>query len=295
MLASFQEHQVAARHFAPSTGYGYDDIGRDTLDLVFAGAVQAEAALVRPHFVNGTHAIFLALAGLAEPGDQILAITGRPYDTLEEAIGIRGNAPQSLRRFGIGFEQVPLRTDGEIDLDTVMQLLQERPRRIVYVQRSRGYGWRNSLRPDQMQKAFSQIMACAPDSVIVVDNCYGEFTCAQEPNAFGAHILAGSLIKNPGGGLAPTGGYVAGRADLVERIAQRLTVPGMGREVGSYAGDYRRFTRDCFWRLTPWHSASKAQCCLRGCLNALAWRPCQPVLRCDPTSFSRYVFRAQNS
>lgn len=246
VLASFQEHQVAARHFAPSTGYGYDDIGRDTLDLVFAGAVQAEAALVRPHFVNGTHAIFLALAGLAEPGDQILAITGRPYDTLEEAIGIRGNAPQSLRRFGIGFEQVPLRTDGEIDLDTVMQLLQERPRRIVYVQRSRGYGWRNSLRPDQMQKAFSQIMACTPDSVIVVDNCYGEFTCAQEPTAFGAHILAGSLIKNPGGGLAPTGGYVAGRADLVERIAQRLTVPGMGREVGSYAGDYRPFYQGLF-------------------------------------------------
>ena len=246
VLEAFQEHQVAARHFAPSTGYGYDDIGRDTLDLVFAGAVQAEAALVRPQFVNGTHAIFLALAGLAEPGDQILAITGRPYDTLEEAIGIRGDAPQSLRRFGIGFEQVPLRTDGEIDLDAVVQLLQERPRRIVYVQRSRGYGWRNSLSPAQMQNAFAQIAACAPGSVIVVDNCYGEFTCAQEPTALGAHILAGSLIKNPGGGLAPTGGYVAGRADLVERIAQRLTVPGMGREVGSYAGDYRPFYQGLF-------------------------------------------------
>lgn len=246
ILEAFQVHQVAARHFAPSTGYGYDDIGRDTLDLLFADALQTEAALVRPQFANGTHAIFTALAGLAEPGDRILSITGRPYDTLEEAIGIRGDAPQSLSRFGISFEQIPLLKDGAIDLEAMTRALLGQTARIVYVQRSRGYGWRPSLEPQHMREAFEAVAACAPEAVIVVDNCYGEFTCAQEPTAFGAHILAGSLIKNPGGGLAPTGGYVAGRADLVERIAQRLTLPGMGREVGSYAGDYRPFYQGLF-------------------------------------------------
>ena len=246
VLEAFQNHGVAARHFAPTTGYGYDDIGRDTLDLVFADALQAEAALVRPQFVNGTHAIFTALAGLTEPGDAILSITGSPYDTLEEAIGIRGDAPQSLSRFGVTFEQIPLLEDGKIDLPAVLRRLQKQSYRIIYVQRSRGYGWRPSIDPRELEDVFAEIQKAAPDAVIVVDNCYGEFTTAIEPTAVGAHVIAGSLIKNPGGGLAPTGGYVAGKSECIERIAQRFTLPGMGREVGSYAGDYRLFYQGLF-------------------------------------------------
>ena len=246
VLDAFQNHGVAARHFAPTTGYGYDDIGRDTLDLVFADALQAEAALVRPQFVNGTHAIFTALAGLTEPGDAILSITGSPYDTLEEAIGIRGDAPQSLSRFGVTFEQIPLLEDGKIDLPAVLRRLQKQSYRIIYVQRSRGYGWRPSIDPRELEDVFAEIQKAAPHAVIVVDNCYGEFTTAIEPTAVGAHVIAGSLIKNPGGGLAPTGGYVAGKSECIERIAQRFTLPGMGREVGSYAGDYRLFYQGLF-------------------------------------------------
>ncbi|MDD6888579.1 MAG: methionine gamma-lyase family protein [bacterium] len=246
VLEAFQNHGVAVRHFAPTTGYGYDDIGRDTLDLVFADALQAEAALVRPQFVNGTHAIFTALAGLTEPGDAILSITGSPYDTLEEAIGIRGDASQSLSRFGVTFEQIPLLEDGKIDLPAVLRRLQKQSYRIIYVQRSRGYGWRPSIDPRELEDVFAEIQKAAPDAVIVVDNCYGEFTTAIEPTAVGAHVIAGSLIKNPGGGLAPTGGYVAGKSECIERIAQRFTLPGMGREVGSYAGDYRLFYQGLF-------------------------------------------------
>lgn len=246
VLEAFQNHGVAARHFAPTTGYGYDDIGRDTLDLVFADALQAEATLVRPQFVNGTHAIFTALAGLTEPGDAILSITGSPYDTLEEAIGIRGDAPQSLSRFGVTFEQIPLLEDGKIDLPAVLRRLQKQSYRIIYVQRSRGYGWRPSIDPRELEDVFAEIQKAAPHAVIVVDNCYGEFTTAIEPTAVGAHVIAGSLIKNPGGGLAPTGGYVAGKSECIERIAQRFTLPGMGREVGSYAGDYRLFYQGLF-------------------------------------------------
>lgn len=246
VLEAFQNHGVAARHFAPTTGYGYDDIGRDTLDLVFADALQAEAALVRPQFVNGTHAIFTALAGLTEPGDAILSITGSPYDTLEEAIGIRGDAPQSLSRFGVTFEQIPLLEDGKIDLPAVLRRLQKQSYRIIYVQRSRGYGWRPSIDPRELEDVFAEIQKAAPHAVIVVDNCYGEFTTAIEPTAVGAHVIAGSLIKNPGGGLAPTGGYVAGKSECIERIAQRFTLPGMGSEVGSYAGDYRLFYQGLF-------------------------------------------------
>ena len=246
VLEAFQNHGVAVRHFAPTTGYGYDDIGRDTLDLVFADALQAEAALVRPQFVNGTHAIFTALAGLTEPGDAILSITGSPYDTLEEAIGIRGDAPQSLSRFGVTFEQIPLLEDGKIDLPAVLRRLQKQSYRIIYVQRSRGYGWRPSIDPRELEDVFAEIQKAAPHAVIVVDNCYGEFTTAIEPTAVGAHVIAGSLIKNPGGGLAPTGGYVAGKSECIERIAQRFTLPGMGREVGSYAGDYRLFYQGLF-------------------------------------------------
>lgn len=246
VLEAFQKYEISARHFAPTNGYGYDDIGRDTLDLVFAHALQAEAAYVRPQFANGTHAIFAALSGLVEPNDHILAITGKPYDTLEEAIGIRGNAPNSLSRFGVTFDQIPLNeATGEIDVEHALCAVTKNTK-IVYVQRSRGYAWRQSFSPNDLQPVFQRIHDAAPWTIIVVDNCYGEFTQAIEPTAVGADIIAGSLIKNPGGGIAPCGGYIAGKKEYVDRIANRMTVPGMGGEVGAYEASYRPFYQGLF-------------------------------------------------
>ncbi len=245
VLEAFWNERVSTRHFAPTTGYGYDDIGRDTLDRVFAYAMQAEMALVRPQFVNGTHAIFTALAGLVEPDDVILSITGEPYDTLLEAIGTRGDAPNSLKRFHVSFRSIALKEKGGIDLDALRNTDTTNVK-IVYLQRSRGYAWREAITISQMKEAFDLVKERFPNAIILVDNCYGEFVEATEPTAQGADIIAGSLIKNPGGGLAPTGGYIAGKAEYIERIAQRMTVPGMGAEVGSYAGDYRLFYQGLF-------------------------------------------------
>jgi len=245
VLSAFWNENVSTRHFAPTNGYGYDDIGRDTLDRVFAKAVQAEAALVRPQFVNGTHAIFTALAGLVEPGDTILSITGEPYDTLVEAIGCRGDAANSLKRMGVHFRATDLLPDGTIDRTRIRAEAGETVR-VVFAQRSRGYAWREAFSMEALEEAFKLAHEAFPDAVILVDNCYGEFVEASEPTTHGADLIAGSLIKNPGGGLAPTGGYVAGKKPLVDRIAQRLTVPGMGGEVGSYAGDYRPFYQGLF-------------------------------------------------
>jgi len=189
--------------------------------------LQAECALVRPQFVNGTHALFTALAGLTEPNDVILSITGKPYDTLEEAIGIRGNAPHSLKRYGIQYREIPLKNDA-IDIDALKNTLEKENIRIVYAQRSRGYSWRASLAQRDLQEAFSLVHEFAPHAIIMVDNCYCEVCEVNEPTFYGADVMAGSLIKNPGGGLAPTGGYIAGKRCLIERIAQRFTVPGMG-------------------------------------------------------------------
>ena len=245
VLEAFWQERVSARHFAPTTGYGYDDIARDTLDRVFAHALMAQKALVRPQFVNGTHAIFTALAGLVEPGDRIISITGDPYDTLLEAIGVRGDAPNSLKRMGVSFQSIALTPKGKIDL-TAIEQVDRTAVKIIYAQRSRGYAWREAITMAQMKEAFDRVHEWFPGAAILVDNCYGEFVEGTEPTAQGADIIAGSLIKNPGGGLAPTGGYIAGREDLVERIAQRMTVPGMGAEVGSYAGDYRLFYQGLF-------------------------------------------------
>lgn len=245
VLAAFQEERVAQRHFSPTTGYGYDDVGRDTLDRVFARALGAEDALVRPQFVNGTHALFTALAGVLRPGETMLSLTGRPYDTLEEAIGISGSASGSLKELGIGYREIGL-SDGKIDLSAALSALSDPEIRLVYVQRSRGYAWRNALTVDEMEAVFAAVKKNRPDVICMVDNCYGEFTDTREPTAAGADLMAGSLIKNPGGGLAPTGGYIAGKTALVERAAERLTVPGMGREVGSYAGSYQPFYQGLF-------------------------------------------------
>lgn len=249
VLDAFRTERISSRHFAPTEGYGYDDIGRDGLDKVFAQALGGEDALVRPQFANGTHAIFTALSGLLEPGDEILSATGKPYDTLEGAVGLHGNLPNALHRMHISFYSVPLKETGEspFDINAVLSHLRTHPHtRVVYVQRSRGYAWRESISVDKMEKLFSEVKTEYPNLWIVVDNCYGAFTEEREPTDVGADIIVGSLIKNCGGGIAPTGGYIVGRADLIERISFRLTVPGSGREVGSYAAGYRLFYQGLF-------------------------------------------------
>ena len=249
VLDAFRAEPVSPRHFAPTEGYGYDDLGRDALDRVFARALGTEDALVRPQIANGTHAIFLALSGLLEPGDVIFSATGTPYDTLETAVGLTGSEPNALTRFGIGFRMAALREAGEepFDLVAILDGITDRPEvKMLYVQRSRGYAWREAISVDKMEPLFTKVKEIRPDIIIAVDNCYGEFTEAREPSAVGADVIMGSLIKNCGGGIAPTGGYIAGRKDLIERISYRLTVPGSGREVGSYAASYRPFFQGLF-------------------------------------------------
>ncbi len=246
VLNAFAEHRISARHFAPTEGYGYDDAGRDALDAVFADALFAEDALVRPQIANGTHAIFLALSGVTEPGDTILSLTGTPYDTLESAVGITGSIPNSLSRFGIRFESVPMKND-RIDFSTAGDRIRNDPSvKMIYLQRSRGYSWRKALTIDLIREAIEYVKSIRSDLIVFVDNCYGEFTEETEPTAVGADLIAGSLIKNCGGGIAPTGGYIAGRKDLIEAVSFRQTVPGCGKEIGSYAASYRPFYQGLF-------------------------------------------------
>jgi cystathionine beta-lyase family protein involved in aluminum resistance len=246
VLQAFQEHRISARHFAPTEGYGYDDIGRDALDELFADAMNAESALVRPQIANGTHAIFLGLSGVLEPDDTILSLTGTPYDTLESAVGLNGDLPNALSRFQIRFHSVSLKDD-EIDFEKAGELLRTDPTiRMIYLQRSRGYAWRSAMTIEKIRDTVSFVRAIRPDTIIFVDNCYGEFTEEIEPTAVGVDMIAGSLIKNCGGGIAPTGGYIAGKKDLIEAVSFRQTVPGCGKEIGSYAASYRPFYQGLF-------------------------------------------------
>lgn len=231
VLISFRQHRVGVHHFAGVSGYGHDDLGRETLDRVFAQIVDAEAAAVRVQFVSGTHAIACALFGVLRPGDEMLAVAGTPYDTLEEVIGIRGNGQGSLLEFGISYRQLDLTLDGTIDWQALEQGVSDRTR-LVLIQRSCGYTWRSSLSIADIEKIVSLVKKQNPSTVCFVDNCYGEFIEDKEPTGVGADLMAGSLIKNPGGTIVTAGGYVAGRADLVEAAACRLTAPG----IGSYGG-----------------------------------------------------------
>jgi cystathionine beta-lyase family protein involved in aluminum resistance len=245
VLSAFWDENVSTRHFAPTNGYGYDDIGRDTLDRVFAKAVQAEAALVASAVRQRDARDFYRARRVGRAGRYDPLDHGEPYDTLVEAIGCRGDAPNSLKRMGVHFRAIDLLPDGTIDRTRIRAETGETVR-VVFAQRSRGYAWREAFSMEALEEAFKLAHEAFPDAVILVDNCYGEFVEASEPTTHGADLIAGSLIKNPGGGLAPTGGYVAGKKPLVDRIAQRLTVPGMGGEVGSYAGDYRPFYQGLF-------------------------------------------------
>lgn len=232
VLAAFRDHRVGTHHFAGVSGYGHDDLGRETLDKVFAQIVEAEAAAVRVQFVSGTHAIACALFGVLRPGDEMLAIAGPPYDTLEEVIGTRGQGQGSLREFGISYRELSLTQDSQVDFDKLATSIGENTR-LVLIQRSCGYSWRSSLSIHNINKIIHSVKCQNPNTVCFVDNCYGEFTETHEPTAVGADLIAGSLIKNPGGTVATAGGYVAGRADLVEAAACRLTAPGIGTSGGA--------------------------------------------------------------
>jgi cystathionine beta-lyase family protein involved in aluminum resistance len=232
VLEAFRAERLGVHHFASVSGYGHGDLGRDVLDRVFARVLQAEAAAVRLQFVSGTHAIAAALYGVLRPGDRLLALTGRPYDTLEEVIGIRGEGQGSLAEFGIAYDELDLLPDGTVNEAGVAAAL-ALPTRMVLIQRSCGYSWRPSLTVDQIGRLVERVKAIQPGCLVFVDNCYGELVELQEPTAVGADLMAGSLIKNLGGTIAPTGGYVAGCAELVEQACCRLTAPGIGSEGGT--------------------------------------------------------------
>lgn len=260
ILKAFQEHMIAYRHFAPTTGYGYDDVGRDTLERVFADLFGTQAAIVRPQIVSGTHAISLCLFGLTLPGDHILSATGTPYDTLEGVIGWgEGKAPiGSLKEMGVTYSQVEMK-DGKIDVDAVDAAITPRTK-LVIAQRSRGYDWRPSLMPEDFAALADMLHQKHPGVRLMVDNCYGEFVCEKEPTHYGVDVCVGSLIKNPGGGIAPTGGYVVGTQDAIERISYRLTAPGIGLEVGSYAASYQPFYQGLFMAPHTVAQAIKTAC-----------------------------------
>ena len=245
VLSAFINNHVSESMFAESTGYGYGDRGREVIDRVFADIVGAEDALVRHNFTCGTHTLAVALYGMLRPGDIMLCVTGTPYDTIHSVIGIDGKGDGSLADYGIIYKQVDLR-DGKPDLEAIREAVTKEKIKLVYIQRSRGYSLRPSLSCEEIGE-IAKVVKANSDADIMVDNCYGEFTQKIEPTQVGADIIAGSLIKNAGGGLARTGGYVAGRADLVEKISYRLTTPGLGREVGATLGLSRELFMGLFF------------------------------------------------
>lgn len=245
VISAMQEHRLSDTHFGGTTGYGYNDRGREVLDDVYASVFKAEAALVRHQIVAGTHALAICLFGNLRPGDQLLSITGKPYDTLEEVIGIRGEGSGSLREFGIDYRQVELRDDGSIDTNAVRESVNEKTT-MVLIQRSRGYSFRPSIRISEIRRIIEVIKEINNNTIVMVDNCYGEFVETEEPIEAGADLMAGSLIKNPGGGIVPAGGYVAGKARYVQNASYRLTTPGLGGEVGATLGNSRLMFQGLF-------------------------------------------------
>ncbi|MDE7192041.1 MAG: methionine gamma-lyase family protein [Clostridia bacterium] len=250
-LEAFQLNNVGQRHFAQTNGYGYDDIGRDTLCKLFAQIFGGEKAIVSPLIVSGTHALTLALYGILRPGNEMLAITGSPYDTLKDVIVGVGNG--SLKDFGVKYGQIQLK-DGKIDINKVLNAINDNTK-LIFIGRSRGYEWRNALTVEDIAEAVDAIKKSHDDICIMVDNCYGEFIEKLEPTQVDADIIVGSLIKNPGGGIAPTGGYICGKSQYVDKIASRVTSPSIGMEVGSYAYGYKDFYQGIF--LAP-HTVAQA-------------------------------------
>ena len=270
VINAMQKNRVAANHFNLSTGYGYDDEGRDTLERVYADCFGAEAALVRPQITCGTHALALALGANLLPGDELLSPVGAPYDTLEEVIGIRESVG-SLKEYGVSYRQVDLLPDGSFDLDGIRAAINEKTK-LVTIQRSKGYATRPSFSVEEIGQLIAFCKSCKPGIICMVDNCYGELVERQEPTDVGADIVVGSLIKNLGGGLAPTGGYVCGRQDLIDRCAYRLSAPGLGKEVGANLGLLTSFYQGLFLAPTVVASSVKGAIFTAGCYEALGFR-----------------------
>ena len=247
VMKAFADNRVSDSHFVATTGYGYDDLGRDTLDRVYADIMGAEDALVRHNFISGTHTISTALFAVLRPNDILVSITGKPYDTLEEVIGIQGEAGNgSLKDFGVKYVQIDLKHDGTPDLEQIKFTLTHMNVNAVAIQRSKGYGWRPTYSAKDIGALIEFVKKISPETICIVDNCYGEFVETEEPTAYGADLIAGSLIKNPGGGLAPTGGYIAGKQKYVELCAYRLTSVGIGKEAGASLGFNRQMYQGLF-------------------------------------------------
>lgn len=254
VLAAFREQKVSESSFQPSTGYGYDDMGRDALENVYAQVFGTESALVRPQMISGTHAIATALFGVLRPGDELIYLTGTPYDTLLEVIGLQGDGIGSLKEYDIAFQEVALKEDGQVDLEQLTRQVTDRTK-VIAIQRSRGYAQRPSYTIREIEKMIHFIKETYPEMIVFVDNCYGEFAEELEPTDVGADLMAGSLIKNPGGGIAKTGGYLVGREDLITQCAYRLTTPGIGKEAGAMLGTVHEMLQGFF--LAP-HVVSQA-------------------------------------
>lgn len=245
VLTAFRENNLSDRHFNFSTGYGYDDIGRDILDKIYADVFGCEDAMVRSQIISGTHALCIALFGILRPGDTVIAVTGKPYDTLEEIIGIRGDSESSLKAYGVHYEQIDLTSEGKPDYGEISRRVKPGVKMCI-MQRSRGYDYREALTVEELGRVISCIKKVSPDTVVMCDNCYGEFVDIKEPTDAGADLIAGSLIKNPGGGIALTGGYIAGKKKCVELCAERLTAPGLGKHVGSSLGTSRNMIQGLY-------------------------------------------------
>ena len=244
VIKAMQDNRVSDIHFASTTGYGYNDLGRDTLEEVFANVFQAESALVRPQLMSGTHALHVALSGNLRPGDELLSPNGKPYDTLEEVIGIRESVG-SLKEYGVTYRQADLLADGSFDFDTIAKCINEKTK-LMTIQRSKGYATRPTFSVKQIGELITFAKKIKPDLICMVDNCYGEFVDIIEPTQVGADMVVGSLIKNPGGGLAPIGGYIVGRKDCIDRASFRLSAPGLGQEVGASLGLNQSFYQGLF-------------------------------------------------
>lgn len=245
VIDALQKAGLSDRHFAWNTGYGYDDIGREALETAYAHLFKADDAIVRPTIANGTHALTLTLTGILRPGDELIYATGKPYDTLEEVIGIRGEGKGSMKEFGITYKQVELKEDGTIDFEALAKAITPKTR-MISAQRATGYAWRKAITIDQLAEWTAFVKKINPNIICMVDNCYGEFLHIKEPTEVGVDILAGSLIKNPGGGIALGGGYIVGRQDLIDAISYRMTSPGIGKECGLTFGQTRTMFQGLF-------------------------------------------------
>ncbi len=271
IIDAFRENRVEGRHFYPSTGYGYDDTSREKLDNVFAQVFGAQSAFVRPHFASATHAITLALRALLCPGDFILSITGKPYDTIATAIGVEGEHQNTLIKRGVLYNDIPLKNGIGIDEEKVLSEIEKNNPKLVFIQRSRGYEWRRALSVEDIGDITKKIKKINKDIIVFVDNCYGEFTQEKEPIEFGADIICGSLIKNAGGGIAPTGAYIAGGEKYINLIKDFFTSPGTGSEIGSYEASFRPFFQGLFMAPHTVAEALRGACLFAYCYESLGY------------------------